>query len=75
MEYLSLYDYLGRAAGSELGYEVATIASEAKIEVRKRPAPSVSPYSKPINLYPLDFLQAVLTVQATINKQFIFKKP
>ncbi len=36
MEYLSLYDYLGHAAGLELGKEVATAAIEAGIRLETR---------------------------------------
>ena len=37
MEMVSLYDYLGRAAGSELGKQVATAAAKAgvKHEIRE----------------------------------------
>ncbi len=34
MKYLSLYDYLGRAAGEKLGLEVAASAKSQGIEIR-----------------------------------------
>ena len=37
MEYLSLYDYLGKAAGNDLGKEVASAAYQAGVKnARKR---------------------------------------
>ena len=55
MEMISLYDYLGRAAGSELGKQVATAAAKAgvKHEIREVSNPK---YKGPIMLYPRSFL-------------------
>lgn len=55
MEYLSLYDYLGHAAGLELGKEVATAATEAGIRLEKREV-SNSKYTGTVYLYPKNFL-------------------
>jgi hypothetical protein len=55
MEYLSLYDYLGHAAGLELGKEVATAATEAGIRLEKREI-SNSKYTGIVYLYPKNFL-------------------
>lgn len=54
---LSLYDYLGRAAGKQLGLEVALYARQqgSKIEIRQV---SNSKYSGPVNLYTEDLLLA-----------------
>ena len=54
---LSLFDYLGRAAGSKLGLEVATYARQQKspIEIRQVSNPR---YSGPINLYNEGLLDA-----------------
>jgi len=54
---LSLYDYLGRAAGKRLGLEVALYARQqgSKIEIRQV---SNSKYSGPVNLYTEDLLLA-----------------
>jgi hypothetical protein len=54
---LSLYDYLGRAAGSKLGLEVAKYAKQqnSKIEIRQVSNPV---YSGPINLYTENLLLA-----------------
>ena len=55
MEMVSLYDYLGRAAGPELGKQVATAAAKAgvKHEIREVSNPK---YKGPIMLYPKSFL-------------------
>ena len=36
MEYLSLYDYLGKAAGEQLGLEVSMAAKQAGIKIWKK---------------------------------------
>ena len=55
MKMMSLYDYLGRAAGPDLGKQVAIAATKAgdKHEIRKV---SNSKYTGPIMLYPKAFL-------------------
>jgi len=55
MEYLSLYDYLGHAAGLELGKEVATAATEAGIRLETREV-SNPKYTGIVYLYPKNFL-------------------
>ena len=55
MEYLSLYDYLGRAAGGELGKEVANAASKAGIKLQTREVDNPK-YTGIVYLYPKDFL-------------------
>ncbi len=62
MEYLSLYDYLGKPAGGDLGKEVATMASKSGIEIKTREI-SNPKYTGAVNLYPKDFLD------------FYFRKP
>jgi len=55
MEYLSLYDYLGHAAGLELGKEVATAAIEAGIRLETREIDNPK-YTGIVCLYPKNFL-------------------
>jgi len=55
MEYLSLYDYLGHAAGKELGKEVATAAMEAGIKLETREIDNPK-YTGIVYLYPKNFL-------------------
>jgi len=55
MNKVSLYDYLGHAAGSELGQKVATAARQAGVngEIREISNPV---YNGPVMLYPRAFL-------------------
>ena len=55
MEMKSLYDYLGHAAGSDLGQEVAAAARKAGVkgEIREVSNPK---YKGPVMLYPKAFL-------------------
>ena len=55
MEYLSLYDYLGKAAGNDLGKEVASAAYKAGIKMQEREI-SNPKYTGIVHLYPKDFL-------------------
>ncbi len=55
MEMMSLYDYLGRAAGPDLGKQVATAAAKAGVKHEIREV-SNSKYTGPIMLYPKSFL-------------------
>lgn len=56
MEYLSLYEYLGKPAGGELGKKVAAAASNADIKMESREV-SNPRYTGKILLYPKDFLE------------------
>lgn len=56
MEYLSLYDYLGKPAGGELGKQVAAAAGKAGIEIKSRDIENPR-YTGKILLYPKDFLE------------------
>ena len=55
MKMMSLYDYLGRAAGPELGQQVATAAAKAGVKGETRQA-SNPVYKGPVMLYPKAFL-------------------
>jgi len=52
---LSLYDYLGKAAGEELGKEVWAAAAEANVPTQLREI-SNPKYTGKVTLYPKDFL-------------------
>ena len=56
MNMLSLYDYLGKSAGEQLGKEVAEAAinSQVKIETREISNPK---YTGKVMLYPESFLK------------------
>jgi len=55
MEMKSLYDYLGHAAGSELGQQVATAARRAGVKGEMREV-SNPVYKGPVMLWPRAFL-------------------
>jgi hypothetical protein len=55
MEYLSLYDYLKKPAGGELGKEVAQAASKAGVKLQTREVDNPK-YTGIVYLYPKDFL-------------------
>ena len=52
---MSLYDYLGRAAGSELGQRVAAAATQNKVKIETRQV-SNTKYTGDVMLYPKAFL-------------------
>lgn len=54
-EMMSLYDYLGYAAGNQLGKEVAAAAQSLNVPVKMRQV-SNSVYTGLVCLYPKDFL-------------------
>ena len=67
MEYKSLYEYLGRGAGSKLGKEVAAKATELglrleKVEVEKKLSPSGFVYA-----YPVDFLNEYFNKELSLE--------
>lgn len=53
---ISLYDYLGYAAGGELGKEVATAAGKAKEKTGKRPITNTR-FKGEVLLYRREFLE------------------
>ena len=54
-DYLSLYDYLGCAAGGELGQKIAYEASKNKINIKTKTIENPG-YKGIIQMYPEDFL-------------------
>ena len=74
MEMISLYDYLGRAAGPDLGKQVATAAAKAGVKHEIREV-SNSKYTGPIMLYPKSFLDLYFKGglnEGTKGKQILF---
>ena len=53
---MSLFDYLGKAAGTQLGAEVWIVAYEGKVPTLSRFIKTKT-YKGKVNLYPLDFLE------------------
>jgi hypothetical protein len=56
MKYLSLYDYLGKAAGEQLGLEVAAEARKHGIQTQSREISNPN-FTGTVLLYPKDFLE------------------
>lgn len=57
IKYLSLYDFLGKPAGRELGKKVAESASKIKLRLETREVSNPN-YTGKVLLYPKDFLEA-----------------
>ena len=62
--YLSLYDYLGCAAGGELGQRIAYEAAKSKVNIKTKTIENPG-YKGRIQMYPEDFL-----IECT-KKQFL----
>ena len=54
-DYLSLYDYLGHAAGGELGQKIAFEAAKKNINIKTKSIENPG-YKGKIQMYPEDFL-------------------
>ena len=65
---LSLYDYLGHAAGGELGKEVASAAAKSNVEFSTREV-SNPKYSGKVMLYPENFLKEFFQSKQSGNIQ------
>ena len=63
---MSLYDYLGHAAGNTLGKEVAEAAAKAKVgfEIREVSNPK---YTGKIMLYPENFLKEYFQMKQSVS--------
>jgi hypothetical protein len=55
MEMLSLYDYLNKAAGAELGKKVATAAAEQGVVIESKQIQNPT-YEGKVLMYPREFL-------------------
>ena len=74
MEMISLYDYLGRGAGPDLGKQVATAAAKAGVKSEIREVSNIK-YTGPIMLYPKSFLELYFKGglnESTNGKQMLF---
>ncbi len=60
-EFISLYDYLGKAAGKELGKQVSEYALISRVQYKIRQV-SNPKYAGPIMLYPRPFLELYFSV-------------
>ena len=60
--YVSLFDFLGKPAGSDLGKQVATEATVKNIKIQTREV-STKKYTGKIMLYPHEFLMEYFSKQ------------
>ena len=74
-EYKSLYEYLGHAAGPELGKAVATAAGKQKINITSHEV-SNTKYTGTILKYPVSFLNEYFgtTTSTMPNYHFNYKQ-
>lgn len=59
MKYMSLYEYLGRAAGADLGKAIGLKAYTEGIDIMRRTIVTAT-YKGEVNTYPEKFLQQVI---------------
>ena len=71
MEYKSLYDHLGRAAGGQLGKQVAEAAVRDNVKIQTRQV-SNSKYEGTIMLYPSDWLTNYFSPQPSSKEDLLF---
>ena len=69
IEYISLYDYLGRAAGGELGKQVALSAKQMRTGFQIKEV-SNKAYKGKILMYPRHFLDLYFKDQKYIKPKF-----
>ena len=68
MIYLSLYEYIGKAAGNELGKEVASAAYQAGVKMQEREI-SNTKFTGKVLLYPKDFLDFYFREPESIHQE------
>jgi hypothetical protein len=67
IEFMSLYDYLGRAAGSKLGKQVFNYSKKLKITTKSKHVKHDG-YDGIIICYPVDFLKSYFYEKEKFNK-------
>jgi hypothetical protein len=73
-KFLSLYDYLKKPAGRELGMQVSTAAQHDEIPIKTKEV-SNSIYSGPIQMYPESWLDAYFNKRATSPTEILYNEP
>lgn len=71
MEYKSLYDHLGKAAGGQLGKQVAEAAVRDNVKIQTRQV-SNPKYEGTIMLYPSDWLINYFSPQPSSKEDLLF---
>jgi hypothetical protein len=67
-EFMSLFDYLGRAAGTELGKEVHTEAKKQNVPMQTKDV-STPNYTGKVMMYPKNFLDKYFSTASTTNSE------
>ncbi len=73
-KFLSLYDYLKRPAGRELGMQVSQAAQEANIPIQNKSV-SNSTYSGPIQMYPESWLDFYFGNHVKSDIEILYNEP
>ena len=74
MEFKSLYDFLGKAAGRELGLEVAKAALRDRILVQTKNV-SNRQYKGEIKMYPVYWLEEYFDTRSTPSTKILYNEP
>ena len=74
MEFKSLYDFLGKAAGRELGLEVAKAALRDGILVQTKNV-SNRQYKGEIKMYPVYWLEEYFDTGSTPSTKILYNEP
>lgn len=69
--YVSLFEYLGKAAGSDLGKQVAEYAKKRDIKIQTRNVKTKS-YTGKVMLYPQEFLMEYFSM-TTLEREVSVK--
>jgi len=72
--FLSLYDYLKRPAGRELGIQVSHAAQEANIPIQNKSVSNPT-YSGPIQMYPESWLDSYFGNGTKSNTEILYNEP
>lgn len=73
-EFKSLYDFLGKAAGRELGLEVAKAALVEGIVVQTKNV-SNRQYKGEIKMYPVYWLEAYFDTEIAVSTKILYNEP
>lgn len=74
MEFKSLFDFLGKAAGRELGLEVAKAALTEGILVQTKNV-SNRQYKGEIKMYPVYWLEEYFDIGSTPSTKILYNEP
>jgi hypothetical protein len=73
-EFLSLYDYLRKAAGPELGKEVNKAAQTQRVPIKYKEV-SNPQYTGKVNLYPRTFLDKYFGISSANATDILYNEP